>query len=335
MSKPEYRAQMDGQADASLPTIVYIASASRSGSTVLDQVLSGVDGIVGVGELRRISDYASQNMDAIKDPINRRGCTCGSAISECEFWTAVEKVSGVELRGTGLTSRLSSANRALFRAMFMVFGADLTRLFAAIYPPFKAELAVAANFMKVYSAVAAVSGARCVVDSSKMTHQFLMLKVAYPGQVKLLALYRDGRAVSKSIIRGERIKFFMRGRFSTDPVRAHREAAKYWIGSVMQMMAVYMRLPGADKYLLRYEDFCVNPQHHVRELLGRFGLSDGAVELRPTDKVCHNIGGSPSRFSFRATGIDLDDVWRETWTADDQKHFGWRGAIVNKLLGYN
>lgn len=334
MSKAKYRTQTDGLTDVALPIIVYIASASRSGSTVLDHFLGGIDGIVGVGEIRRIKDFAAQNADAIRDPANQRGCTCGAAIADCNFWSAVEKASDLSFSATDLSSNMGSANRALFKLLFLVFGAGASRWLARLYPPFAAQLALADNFMRIYAAVAATAGVKCVVDSSKMIHHYLIMKMAYPGKVKLLALYRDGRAVSKSVIRGDRCNYFMGGKYAGNPTGALREAGKYWLKSVVQLLAVYFRSPRSERYLLQYEDFCGRPEFHSRELLERFGVLDSSSALKYVERQSHNIGGSPSRFSFRTIGIGLDEAWYRDWSRKDSRAFGVWCRFMNRVLGY-
>src|SRR5438067_3812716 len=125
--------------------VLYIAGLPHSGSTVLARVLGEVDGLFAAGEV-----YALSERIAYGDR-----CGCGELLGECPFWTAVLRRAFPD--GDGLprvrTERRWIRGRTLVP---LVFGRDRERLRA-----YRDDLA------RLYRAIASVSGARVVVDSSK------------------------------------------------------------------------------------------------------------------------------------------------------------------------
>ena len=316
------------------PNIIFIASASRSGSTLLDQILGHAEGACSVGELRRLNDFANLNFEFIRDPANQKGCTCGKKISECPFWSEVEAHSGLALATDHFSSQLGALDRALFKAVFFFMGSSITKWISSFYKPFQVEITVGENCFKIYEAIARLTGSRLIVDSSKQIHQFIILKVARPNQVKLLALIRDGRAVAKSVIRAERLNHFGNGKYAAHPHQAFKAAIRYWVNSNLQILGFYLRTPKHERLWVNYEKFCGEPNEFRERILRQFSSDHSSPIHRLSSRTSHNIGGSPSRFSFSLDKIALDARWREDWKELDRKTFAFYGGLMNKILGY-
>ena len=62
---------------AGLPRIVYVAGANRSGTTLLDILLSQHANVVSGGELFRV-------LHILEDSAAR--CSCGELVRECGVW---------------------------------------------------------------------------------------------------------------------------------------------------------------------------------------------------------------------------------------------------------
>jgi hypothetical protein len=124
--------------------IVFIASLSHSGSTLLDLILNAHPDVTSVGELKQLGRFAR-----LEKPNRRLRCTCGAeSLMTCEFWTSV---SALTERATGRAiGELNVENYADRRS----FDADNTALFEAI---------------------ATVAGTRYVVDSSKQVARLALL----------------------------------------------------------------------------------------------------------------------------------------------------------------
>ena len=124
--------------------VVFIASLSHSGSTLLDLMLNAHPDVASVGELKQLGRFAR-----LEKPNRRLRCTCGAdSLLTCEFWT---KVSALTKAATGRTIGELNVEDYKDKAQF---DEDNVALFQAI---------------------AAVSGKRYVVDSSKQVTRLALL----------------------------------------------------------------------------------------------------------------------------------------------------------------
>jgi len=320
--------------------IVYIASANRSGSTLLEHLLGSQGDVVNCGEFRRITDFYSENKKAIRDPQNTTACTCGEKVSECGFWSKVQSASGMDFSKDKFTSQVNALNRLLFKLVFFVFGPRLTRKSADFYRPFALELKSAKNCFQVFSAIHRLNKVTYIIDSSKMIYHFLLLKTAYPDKVKLITLVRDGRAVSMSSIRGNRIKIFMGGRFAdglnVESIRqkAFKAAVKSWVSVTIQTLIFFYRLPAQERLFIKYEKLVTDLNESFGTINNHLFNSKLNTSQQLSTKVSHAIGGSPSRLKSNFSEIKIDDGWRKDWTEEHKKMFGFLGALLNRFLGY-
>src|SRR5206468_10691536 len=70
------------------PTIIYIMSDNRSGSTLLENILSKSDECFSVGELAMLKGHLLKTGPGANWNWN---CSCGQAFNECPFWLAIIK----------------------------------------------------------------------------------------------------------------------------------------------------------------------------------------------------------------------------------------------------
>ena len=66
------------------PKVTYILGAGRSGSTVLERLLSSAPGVVGTGE---IATLWRRTLSALT-------CSCGAPAPDCPFWVDVRAKAG-------------------------------------------------------------------------------------------------------------------------------------------------------------------------------------------------------------------------------------------------
>ena len=66
--------------------IIYILGSGHSGSTLLDLILGSHSGIESGGEIHKFEQYMS---DSSTRPEEKRICTCGVHVNDCEYWVKV------------------------------------------------------------------------------------------------------------------------------------------------------------------------------------------------------------------------------------------------------
>lgn len=312
----------DAQGGGRLRKLLYIASVGYSGSTLLDMLLGRSDEITSLGEIHSLAKAARRDSR----------CTCGEPISSCPFWSGVERALAVALRQTDL--RLSEFNLApddreqsLHRLvpnladLLLVLGSrGVWERFASLSRHARGYAESAENALALYRVVAGLKGTPIVVDSSKDPLPMKALYLADPQVVRIIYLVRDGRAVSRSLVRRQDLGF--------------EEAVRRWVRFNWNLHLVMKTIPRSRVLLVRYEDLCRDTAAELKRLADFAGtsLATAATPLRK-DRF-HNIGGNPMRFRRSETEIVLDERWREELSREQRGAFESIGGRLNRRLGY-
>jgi hypothetical protein len=277
-------------------TVVYIAGAGRSGSTLLGNALGSIGSAFSTGELHMI--WAAL--------MNGSGCACGERVERCPVWSGVlerlarsraEPIDPPALRTLQREeSRVVQTGRVLRQLDRGDPRPGLTR-----YLDLLADL---------YRAIAETVGTRVIVNSSKNSADAALLERVRGVDGRVIHLVRDPRAVAHS---------HARVRPTNDPYRVttmHREGA---IESAARWVAVnhFARRVGtradARYTVVRYEDFVAAPRATL-ERLASFGGLDADVPLTSDGKLVlrsgHAVWGNRNRFASGGIALRADDAWR-------------------------
>ncbi|MDN5857966.1 MAG: sulfotransferase [Pseudonocardia sp.] len=306
------------------PTInvLYIAGSGRSGSTILDRILSQYDGFFGAGEL---CNYFSRGLVA------KRRCGCGQPIPEqCPTWAAITK----EAFGDPLTidpQRLAatSLHGVRARSIGKVLAARRAGLLSTTPEHHRAVTAL-------YRAIWRNTGARVIVDSSK-TPLYAATVAAVPGvRLHVVHLVRDARATAYSFMRKKRMPDFGDDRLMI--TQSPTVSARRWLVWQAVTELLWSR-PSSDRYLrLRYEDVMRNPRGAVDQILALVGetptdspfVDDRTVRLAAT----HSVSGNANRFDTGTTEIRADDEWARSMRPADRRKVTVVAAPLLLRYGY-
>ncbi|RJK97890.1 sulfotransferase [Vallicoccus soli] len=299
---------MTGADAARRPTVLYIAGAGRSGSTLLERMLGAVPGLVNVGELvdlfRRVKDG---------DEL----CGCGRAFSACPFWTAVgERAFGgwtpalaaefVELKAR--VGRQRDLPQLLAPTRARAFQDGLERY---------GEL-----HRRVYDAVLAESGAHVVVDASKGVAHALAFTRSGQVDVRLLHLVRDARGVAFSWAKAGVARPQAGAPGATMSSFSPELTAARW--TLLQGEITMARRLFTASTRVRYEDLVRSPARVVGDALTALGLPPGPGALAHIDgnrvdlPVTHGLSGNPSRFRSGVQELRADEQWRRDMSRRDR-----------------
>jgi hypothetical protein len=169
---------------------------------------------------------------------------------------------------------------------------------------------------RLYEAVARVSGARVIVDSSKSPVYARMLSLLPALDLYVVHLVRDARAVVHSWSRPKASSNIIGRPFMTP--RPSLRVAEWWVINNLATELLCRRAPG--RYLrLRYEDLVDRPRESIESILGWLGestlelpfSSERTVRLSET----HSVKGNPDRFRTGLVDLRLDDDWRRAMSA--------------------
>lgn len=293
--------------------VLFTVGKGRSGSTLFGSLLGAVDGMFNGGELRRLWEWGLTHGYL---------CGCGVPVPECPFWREVlarlEETGPVPApeRAAELTRRVTSwwnvhtlvgePRRALRRWR----GAeDWTAL-----------------MRRLYEAVADVTGAGVVVDTTKVPVNPVLLGPRVGIDVYVVQLVRDPRAVTHS---------WKRHKEWTDREEGGempRYGAVYtgggWLLRNGASELARRRLPRERSMTLRYEDLMDGPRpstDRVLELVGMAGATTPFTDERTVElPMNHAVAGNPDRVGRREVTIREDVEWRE--------RIGRRDALVTTVL---
>lgn len=314
------------------PLVLFIASASRSGSTLLDLLLGSHPLGVSTGEIRRIQGFVLQDKKilSLDDEDYQLTCSCGRPVGECPFWREVEQRFGASLGETVFKTRQRRIWRSVLMACYMAGGPPVLRMLARFWSPIRREVEIGLNCVGLHKAVCSVSGASFVVDSSKSIYHYMLLHAAAPQLMRLIVLVRDGRGVAHSMVRGSRTKQWNKG-----PLPPFLQAARQWARTTRVILLFSRRTKSSHKVFLRYEDICRNHVEVLQALAKHWGLPPWRNSFEAQSKEKHIIGGSPSiRFERLLGRIQTDENWRESLDGELLEGFEKMAGRLNRKLGY-
>jgi hypothetical protein len=270
--------------------VLCITGWCRNGSTIIGNILNEVPGLFHVGELSFLWKNAAGSG-------SNPWCGCGQTLDACPVWSRILPLgrpagvsaadhAGAVVRRQQACVRTRHTWRVLRRGLR---DADVREH--------------AALMTQVYHALAGVTGARVIVDTTKIPGEAALLPRLEGVRPSYVHLVRDPRATALSWARPKQYIHAMPAWKST----------AYWVGFNLASEAITRRHPERS-LLLRYEDFIADPGATVATLLRLCGADPAANPVR--DRVVeihgnHTVTGNPDRFQTGPTAIgEHDDAWR-------------------------
>ena len=286
--------------------VLYIAGSGRSGSTIVDNVLGQVEGVVSVGEVRFLWE---------RGVLADRLCGCGEPFSACPFWQPVMGATASRSPVTIDASRMVSLLGRGTRARHVPWLLRARRNPASVAERL-GELPEVLGAL--YAAIAERSGARVIVDSSKLPPYGELLRHVPGIDVSYVQLVRDPRATAYS---WSRAKPLPSGDGGTMQRQSPAKSAALW--TLWNGAAEGLWRGQPDRYLrIRYEDVIASPRASFARMLalvdepadGLPFLTDHEVTLGTT----HGVAGNPSRFTTGTVALRADVEWRDRMRARDR-----------------
>ncbi|WP_431124021.1 sulfotransferase [Flagellimonas flava] len=279
-------------------TIIYILSNQRSGSTLIENILSKSSQMVSIGESYLLGGHIQKTGPGGAWDWN---CSCGSSMETCEFWNKVYQKLGVtdpkQIKNTQIDAPKGKE--------------------AAHQIEMNEEARSLMN--KVYKAVFEITNCDVLVDSSKEAFYGTSLYQKSPFNFKFIYLKRDLRAVS--ISRDKWRKKYNKKDMSLLKLLASNYLHRLTCRSMLR------NVKKEDVFHLKYEEFFKNPQQTLDEMSEFFGFDRYEVPEYMELNDDHTIAGTPNR--FKKTKIQYDDRWHNV--AKKHPLFNGLGYILNKL----
>lgn len=279
--------------------VLYVGGMPRSGSTLTDLLLHRLPGHIAVGELFYLWRNGVQH---------DRLCACSRPFLSCPFWSAVgERAFG--------SWRRADAAKILRLQETVDRTASIPLLLAPRRPTaFQQALSEYADVLRrLYRAIAALSGASVIVDSSKRPSLAYVLRQMPDVELRVVQVVRDPRGVAFSF--AKHVELSPGVDVSTEMPRSTvRKVSRRWV-TVNALIAGIGRFD-VPTLRVRYEDLVADPRHELTRVLTFEGLarspdtfdfiSDHAFPVPQT----HVIAGGRIRLHSGVMPLRLDEDWR-------------------------
>jgi hypothetical protein len=269
-------------------TVLYVAGAGRSGTTIFDRVLGTMEGVVSLNQVYPLGQPKHSH------------CACGEELSSCKFWQRVSDHSDVFPEQVNellwLRERVDHSRHLPY--LLTSLGRQV------IQDPLDRYLAM---LQDVYTALARSAGTRILVDSSKVTSRALLLSMIPTIDVYVIHMVRDVRGVIYSWQKKKKRK----GGYLTGPGTVN--VVKFWLLNNLAAEIIGRRMPYQR---VLYEEFSQCPQEVIKRVRSKIPpIADRQgqfIDERTVDlERNHSISGNPDRFQNGATPIRLDEEWKE------------------------
>jgi Sulfotransferase domain len=268
--------------------VAFILGYTRSGSTLLEQLLSMAPGTVAVGEMAYLWEQSVRNNSY---------CGCGSKWPRCPFWKSILEAQ---------PSLDFQKGRSPDAPQFWAFFGDLVyRGRSSNNQHYKRFLN---QIESIYRAIKHQTRCSMIIDSSKRPIFGLAVSRIQGVSVTFIHLVRDSRGCAFSWKKAKaRMELGKNAFMSHHP--AHRSALA-WIGNNLQ--AEILRTQRCQNIFLRYEDLVANPAFEVNKILSQVGLpsilsDQNGIFHAP---ISHGIWGNPDRWSnMNAIKVTQNERW--------------------------
>jgi hypothetical protein len=178
--------------------------------------------------------------------------------------------------------------------------------------------ALRSHLATLYGALGSSTGARVLVDSSKLPTYGWWLDRIPGADVRVVHLIRDPRATAYSWRRKKALPDKRGGGFMQQ--QGPLKASALWTLWNATAQLFWRR---SGRYLrVRYEDLIDEPEVTVREICAFVGEPpDGLPFVAPHEvrlEPSHSVAGNPSRFTTGTVPLRSDDEWRARMRRSDR-----------------
>lgn len=263
-------------------TILCIMSDVRSGSTLLENILSNAPNTISVGELCHLDSHLYKGQCG---KTWNWTCTCGMSITTCIFWKKILK----NLKEKDITI----CNTTLQKIKKNDSENKIKKI-----STYNKKILNTIN--EIYGAVFEKNNFNTIIDSSKHTDYVIQLYKSSDYSIKIIYLKRDIRAVVLSKIK-----------WATIFGSKNKNIYKTLINSKMHDIFLKKQLKQVrkiDVIRVKYEDLAQNPQNTINKIAEKFNLPYFDAPEYMDSANSHTIGGTPNRFG--KIKIKYDEKWK-------------------------
>jgi hypothetical protein len=279
--------------------VIFIGGHGRSGTTIVDRVLSELTGAFSAGEVHRFWKYGlAQDWR----------CSCGDVLRNCSFWSTVLPQVFSE---TGYSEKdVLEMWNTVARPRSLVF-----LHYPSIRPPlFRKRLATYRIFLRTfYRVVAEQAGTDIVVDSSGSPMHGYILSGLRDVHVQMLHLIRDVRAVAFSNHRRKPDPSHPSPNATTDTKPVARVAVTWLLyNDILERLSDNFSTGLSAKYEHIFSSPKTSLRHLARTLANLNPVREDIFDTeRKIELGAHHSGqGNPARYQTGEVILEVDSEWR-------------------------
>jgi len=245
-----------------LPLVYYIMGTARSGSTILEILLSNNDETFGAGELTGLAN----------DGLVENGeCSCQAAVTECAIWGEVKKqldLSKVQSRSWAKLQSSIDRHTGFFRHLFhLVSHTDLHS-----YGDLN---------LRLLSILKQCTGCSRLVDSSKYAGRALVLrKLLEEDSLFVICLTRSPEGLMKA---------FQKQNKDEQKSKSPFQVLFYYLGTLLSMRIACWKL-GDSVIKIRYEDLMNDPNSALLKISAHGGIDLTGTVAKVSNNEPFNVG---------------------------------------------
>lgn len=288
-----------------MPKILYIMGTARSGSTVLEILLSHAKDTFGAGEITSL----------VQDGfIENKTCSCGQHCHSCNVWRQV--LENINMREEELREWAALQKKVDWHVGFF------RQIFGLLSPDEKARYRDMNR--SLLWAISKTTQASTIVDSSKYAGRALALEKIVNAEVNILCLTRSPSGIMTS---------FQKPNTKEQLPKTVLGTLNYYV-MVLTILWLAKRLLGKERVLsIRYEEFVAHPEQTLRAIgqWSNLDLSEviqGLQEKKPFSvghlvtgnrlrkkgeiRLKGELGNAKESQSFKIkTAVTVMDIWRK------------------------
>jgi hypothetical protein len=273
--------------------VIYIISDRRSGSTLLENILSKSNETVSVGELAMLKGHIVKEGPG---EIWNWNCSCGKPVLQCEFWSKV--LAGIY--DENFETKISWPYKSSKALSASLMPALLKNTFFKFIHTKKNQQTIE-QLNQVYIAISNISAKKFIVDSSKDPMQALAVNECKNVEAKFIWLSRDLRAITFSKLK----RWKVNKRSNKKPL----ETLTYSFYYKKVCAATLQCINKNNSIKIDYEALAANPQKELDKICDKFGIEKYAAPEYMELSNDHTIAGTPGRFERKK--IAADNSWKE------------------------
>lgn len=310
-----------------MSTYLYICSAARSGSTLLDMLIGGHSESASLGEFSFFGKAIKLNQT----------CGCGEKIQQCESWhKVIERIRtdrGIDLLENPYALRQwdTNASRVIDHEQQTPIYLKLAKLrsllcklryssHSQLKVPLPPSLSAGIeNTVYLYEVILKEWQKSFVIDSSKNMNKAIALYEKAPEKTKVLLLTRDGRGVFHS-------------RFSSGFSREQSLAGwQRYYSYALKLLT--KNISKSNLLIVKYEDLVVDLERNLQKICEFVGVDFERDMLNLAAGTRHLVNGNNTMYK-RSDGVKFDERWKSELAKDDLQWFMNKAAKLNESLGY-